>query len=294
MTKEHPGPHSQAPSGPDRRLPARATSRWSSTPAGRRLKLEVHNTGDRPIQVGSHFHFFEANRVLEFDREAAFGKRLDIPATTAVRFEPGDQKTVQLVPFGGKQRVYGFNGLVNGWTGDGPTPGYRPDRIEAIRRRRNRGFKSSAETQTRQCRRSRQAVGTESDIMSQISRQAVRRTCTARRPATRSGWATPTSTSRSSRTCGSSATRSMYGGGKTLRDGMGVDNQLTSAGGALDLVITNVTIIDAHARRRQGRRRHQGRQDRRHRQGRQPQHHGRRHPGPGHRRRPPTPSPAST
>ena len=67
------------------------------------------------------------NRALEFDRAAASGMRLDISAGTAIRFEPGDQKEVTLVPFGGKQRVYGFNGLVDGWTGTGPTPAYRPD-----------------------------------------------------------------------------------------------------------------------------------------------------------------------
>lgn len=76
--------------------------------------LTVANTGDRPIQVGSHFHFFEVNTALEFDRERARGKRLDIPAGTAVRFEPGDEKSVTLVPFVGSRQVYGLNGLVNG------------------------------------------------------------------------------------------------------------------------------------------------------------------------------------
>lgn len=76
--------------------------------------LEVANTGDRPVQVGSHFHFHEANSALEFDREAARGLRLDIPAGTAVRFEPGDSRSVNLVPFAGGRRVVGFNGLVNG------------------------------------------------------------------------------------------------------------------------------------------------------------------------------------
>ena len=74
----------------------------------------VANTGDRPVQVGSHFHFFEVNAALEFDREATRGQRLDIPAGTAVRFEPGDSREVQLVPFAGNRRIYGFNGLVNG------------------------------------------------------------------------------------------------------------------------------------------------------------------------------------
>jgi len=74
----------------------------------------VVNTGDRPVQIGSHFHFFEVNRQLQFDRPAAYGMRLNIPAGTAVRFEPGEEKEVQLVAFGGAQKIYGFNNLVNG------------------------------------------------------------------------------------------------------------------------------------------------------------------------------------
>jgi urease subunit beta len=76
--------------------------------------ITVANTGDRPVQVGSHFHFHEANSALAFDRDAARGQRLDIPAGTAIRFEPGDSRDVQLVPFAGERRVFGFNGLVNG------------------------------------------------------------------------------------------------------------------------------------------------------------------------------------
>ena len=78
------------------------------------LTLEVTNRGDRPVQVGSHFHFAEANASLEFDRDAAKGKRLDIPAGTAVRLEPGDSRTVNLIDFGGSREVYGFNSKVNG------------------------------------------------------------------------------------------------------------------------------------------------------------------------------------
>lgn len=74
----------------------------------------VANTGDRPIQVGSHYHFFETNNALDFDRDAARGKRLDIPAGTAVRFEPGQQREVKLVPFGGNREVYGFQQKVMG------------------------------------------------------------------------------------------------------------------------------------------------------------------------------------
>lgn len=82
---------------------------------GRKIvRLLVGNTGDRPIQVGSHYHFYETNEALKFNREQARGMRLDIPAGTAVRFEPGDEKQVQLVPFVGSREVYGFNGKING------------------------------------------------------------------------------------------------------------------------------------------------------------------------------------
>jgi urease beta subunit len=78
------------------------------------VELIVANTGDRPIQVGSHCHFFEANRALRFDREKAYGFRLQVPAGTAVRFEPGEDKRVMLVSVGGNRVAYGINGLVNG------------------------------------------------------------------------------------------------------------------------------------------------------------------------------------
>jgi urease subunit beta len=95
-------------------------------------EVTVGNTGDRPVQVGSHFHFFEANAALSFDREAAYGKRLNIPAGTAVRFEPGDRQTVELVDIGGKRVAHGMNGMVDGSV-DGP-PG------EALERLRAAGF----------------------------------------------------------------------------------------------------------------------------------------------------------
>jgi urease subunit beta len=104
--------------------------------------IKVRNTGDRPIQVGSHFHFFETNASLEFDRQQAFGKRLNIPASTALRFEPGDEKEVVLVPYQGKQRVLGFNGLVNGWVGDENYDEYRPRLADAMDRANRYGFKN--------------------------------------------------------------------------------------------------------------------------------------------------------
>ena len=83
--------------------------------AGRKTgSVSVTNTGDRPVQIGSHFHFFEVNRALEFDRQATFGMRLDIPSGTAVRFEPGQEKEVSLVEFGGRGRISGFSNLTEG------------------------------------------------------------------------------------------------------------------------------------------------------------------------------------
>ena len=83
--------------------------------AGRPVtSITVANGGDRPVQVGSHFHFAEANAALVFDRGAARGQRLDIPAGTAIRFEPGDSREVTLIPFAGDRRVIGFNGRING------------------------------------------------------------------------------------------------------------------------------------------------------------------------------------
>jgi urease beta subunit len=78
------------------------------------IDVVVENTGDRPVQVGSHYHFFEANKALLFDRKAAYGRRLDIPAGTASRFEPGEKRTVSLVALGGTRTVFGLNGLVSG------------------------------------------------------------------------------------------------------------------------------------------------------------------------------------
>lgn len=77
-------------------------------------RVRVSNTGDRPVQVGSHAHFFEVNRALSFSRREAYGRRLNIPAGTSVRFEPGDTREVELVDYGGRRAVYGFSGLVNG------------------------------------------------------------------------------------------------------------------------------------------------------------------------------------
>lgn len=106
--------------------------------AGRRkLKLRVVNTGDRPVQIGSHYHFFEVNKALDFDRAAAFGMRLDIAAGTAVRFEPGQEKEVTLTAFGGKKQLSGLNGLSNG-SADDPQA-----KIAAVERARAAGFRGA-------------------------------------------------------------------------------------------------------------------------------------------------------
>ena len=100
----------------------------------RKLRLPVRNTGDRPIQVGSHFHFFEVNRVLQFDRPATLGMRLDVPSGQSIRFEAGDERDVDLVAFGGHRRVIGFNGLLDGAISS------RSAGASALRRAEDRGF----------------------------------------------------------------------------------------------------------------------------------------------------------
>jgi urease beta subunit len=108
------------------------------TNAGRETtRVIVRNAGDRPVQVGSHFHFFETNRELEFDRAAAYGMRLNIPAGTAARFEPGEEKEIELTPFGGRRIVHGCNGLVGGpLDADGA-------RDNALTRAQKAGFRTS-------------------------------------------------------------------------------------------------------------------------------------------------------
>lgn len=106
--------------------------------AGRRkVTIKAMNTGDRPIQIGSHYHFFEANKALDFDRAASFGMHLDIPAGTAVRFEPGEAKEVALAAFGGTGEIFGLNNLT-----DGTTKGEK-SKADALRKAKAQGFKGA-------------------------------------------------------------------------------------------------------------------------------------------------------
>jgi urease subunit gamma/beta len=106
--------------------------------AGRsEIVIKVLNTGDRPVQVGSHYHFFETNRALEFDRGASFGRRLAVPAGTAVRFEPGESKEVRLIEFGGTGELGGLNSLTDGSRHD---PAIKE---RALRRARERGYRGA-------------------------------------------------------------------------------------------------------------------------------------------------------
>lgn len=109
--------------------------------AGRRTtKITVHNTGDRAVQVGSHYHFFEANSALDFDRDATLGMHLNIAAGTAVRFEPGGTHEVELCEYAGTGRLTGFSGLLNGSIKS------HPARVEAVRRALEQGFRGASET----------------------------------------------------------------------------------------------------------------------------------------------------
>jgi urease subunit gamma/beta len=130
-------PPKGAEADPEHPGEVRATPGQIELNAGReRITLTATNTGDRPVQIGSHYHFFEVNKSMEFDRAAAFNKRLDIPAGTAVRFEPGISKEVTLVSFGGEQHLSGLNNLTNGAASD---PAVRAAAIAAAKARGYRG-----------------------------------------------------------------------------------------------------------------------------------------------------------
>ena len=107
------------------------------------VRISVNNTGDRPIQVGSHYHFYETNKALVFDRAKAYGMRPDLPSGTSVRFEPGEIKEVALIAYSGRRVVYGFNGLVNGRLDDPYT------KQESLKRFKAHGFGDNSDASTK-------------------------------------------------------------------------------------------------------------------------------------------------
>ncbi len=136
VTVHDPIPHGGGGDGDDGPIPGElllADEPIQANPGRPTVELTVRNTGDRPVQVGSHAHFFEVNRALAFDRAAAFGLRLNVPAGTAVRFEPGEERAVPLVAFGGAREVHGLSALT-----DGPTT--NANRAPALARAAARGF----------------------------------------------------------------------------------------------------------------------------------------------------------
>lgn len=195
--------------------------------AGRRtITLEVSNTGDRAIQVGSHYHFFEANPALRFDRHQAYGMHLNIPAGLAIRFEPGDTKTVQLVDFGGTRECYGFAGLVDGPLDDKAT------RNAAFKRAEEYGFQHeaadvvTAEEISMTTQRYGELYGpTVGDTFTLADTNLVIRL-------------------EKDLTAVAPGDESIYGGGKSIRDGMAQDPRATRAEGTPDTVITSVIVLD--------------------------------------------------
>jgi len=177
--------------------------------ANRRTKeIYVANSGDRPIQVGSHFHFFEVNELLKFNRKEAYGYRLNIPSGTSIRFEPGEEVRVPLVMLGGKKEVYGFNDL---------TCGKIHNNSQDVSEGSNAGYKISSK---KYCLMFGPTTGdrirlADTDLIVEVEKDYT--------------------------VYGDEV---KFGGGKTIRDGMGQSVKITSSDGALDLVITNALIID--------------------------------------------------
>ena len=171
-----------------------------------RIGLSVANRGDRPVQVGSHYHFAETNAALDFDRQAAFGRRLDIPAGSAVRFEPGQSRDVALVPFGGTQTVMGFNGQVMGPARPAAVATTRPNATARMSRSGYAGMFGPT-------------VGDRVRLADTGLFIEVERDCTRYGEEVK------------------------FGGGKVIRDGMG-QGQASRAAGAVDTVITNALILD--------------------------------------------------
>jgi urease alpha subunit len=170
-------------------------------------EISVQNTGDRPVQTGSHFHFYEANPALKFNREEAYGFRLNIPAGTAVRFEPGESKTVELVPLGGPGRVVGLNGLTNCSTNpDNGRDDANPPALTISRRKYAAMYGPTVGDRVRLA---------DTDLVIEVEKDYA--------------------------VYGDEV---KFGGGKVIRDGMGQSGEITRSTGAPDTVITNALIID--------------------------------------------------
>ena len=216
----------------------RATS--SSTPAAGARRCGATNTGDRPIQVGSHYHFFEANRALEFDRAAAFGMHLDIPAGTAVRFEPGESKEVTLVELRRHRR------------------GVRPQQPD-------HGSAQRAAARPRKAAAAAQAREPDSGSLTRMATMTRKDYAALYGPTTGDacGSATPRCWPRSSTTTRSTATSACMAAARRCATAWASCPATTARHGALDMLISNVVVIDPGARHRQGRHRHQGRPHRR-------------------------------
>ncbi len=194
-----------------------------------RLTLTVNNTGDRPIQVGSHFHFFEVNRALLFDREKAYGMRLDLPAGTAVRFEPGEVREVRLIPLGGQRIVHGFNGLVAGPLDDAQTCQGSMDRLRQNGFARSGFVAAHPATAAPGIKLSRAAY---SGLYGPTVGDRIRLADTELIIEIEKDNAVP-------------GEEVVFGGGKVIREGQG-QASLRAPGSAphLDLVITNVVVLD--------------------------------------------------
>ncbi|MDF5756118.1 urease subunit beta [Spongiactinospora sp. TRM90649] len=170
------------------------------------VTLTVRNTGDRAIQVGSHFHFFEANRALAFDREKAFGKHLDIPAGTAVRIEPGDTHRVTLVEYGGGTRIIGFNNLLDGGIRA------RDARTEALRRMKEYGFTDKPEPSAKIT----PAQGKGAAAKASAAKTPSAKTPSARTPSTKASTArTPSTRTSSARTSSAKASSTRTSSART-------------------------------------------------------------------------------
>ena len=194
----------------------------------------MRNTGDRPIQIGSHFHFFEVNRALDFDRPATLAMRLDIPSGQSIRFEAGDERDVDLVEFGGTGQVIGFNGLLDGST-SAPV-----DSATRHWERATRASGSSGDWLDNEAPLTTESPGC---VMSIVSRQQYA-SLYGPTVGDRFRLADTTLIAEVERSLLLPGEEAIYGGGKSLRDGMGQVPGLRNADGVLDLVITAVIVMD--------------------------------------------------